>query len=151
MTCGSGNGVGRRAPVANAILAAHDAWLAGGGAPPLHAAAASLGLTPDAFQAVVDFHRRIVARSADEPLVLCRGVTCRMAGAEALHAALKSRLGAAGALGRIVEVLCLSHCGDGPNMKLGKSVLCAGRAAVVEDDRPWRPESAGPRQVRAPD
>jgi hypothetical protein len=126
----------------DALLSAHESWVRGAPPPP-----DSPGLPADAFQAIVEFHRRIVTRGEDEPLVLCRGVSCRLHGAEALHAALKARLESAGVLGRIVEVHCLSQCNDGPNLKLGSSVLCLGTGRVVTDERPWRPDSAGPKPV----
>src|SRR5207244_724187 len=97
-----------------------------------------------------DFHLKIATRPKDEPLVLCRGVSCRMHGAEEFHAALKGSLDAAGVLGATLDVLCLSQCPHGPNVKLQETILCTGRGTVIADDRPWRPDTAGPRPVDAP-
>ena len=66
---------------------------------------------------------------------------------EDFHVALKASLEAAGVLGITIDVFCLSQCEHGPNMRFEDSVLCSGSGCVVNDNRPWRPLSAGPRPV----
>jgi hypothetical protein len=130
------------------FLLAHELWLAGETAPVARGKAArSLGISPEDLDAIREFHRRVVTRPKEEALVLCRGVSCRMHGADDFHAALKASLEAAGVLGATLDVLCLSQCEHGPNMKLQDSVLCTGRGCVVSDNRPWRPVTAGPKPV----
>jgi NADH:ubiquinone oxidoreductase subunit E len=151
MTDGVAKRGDRDAPAWAALLAAHALWRAGETAPGmLAAAAASVGMSQEAFGHVVAFHARIVARAVDEPLILCRGVSCRLHGAEAFHSTLRATLGAAGILGKVVEVHCLSQCDHGPNVKLGDHVLCSGTGCVVHDQRPWRPVTAGPKPIEAP-
>jgi NADH:ubiquinone oxidoreductase subunit E len=130
------------------LLLAHELWTSGQTSPEAHEEAArSLGISTEDFETVREFHRRLVSRAHDEPLVLCRGVSCRMHGADSFHSALKSGLDSAGVLGRTMDVLCLSQCPHGPNLKVQQMVLCTGTAAVIADDRPWRPITAGPRPV----
>jgi NADH:ubiquinone oxidoreductase subunit E len=130
------------------LLAAHDLWISGATSPEAHRAASdALGMSAEAFQAVRDFHRAVVERRKDEPLILCRGVSCRLHGADEFHTALKARLEAADALGATTDVHCLSQCEHGPNLKLGETVLCTGTGCVVNDVRPWRPVTAGPKPV----
>lgn len=130
------------------LLLAHELWLAGETAPTAHEdAARSLGIAPEDLDAIREFHRRVVTRPKDEALVLCRGVSCRMHGADGFHVALKTSLEAAGVLGVTLDVLCLSQCEHGPNMKIQDSVLCTGKGCVVSDNRPWRPVTAGPKPV----
>jgi NADH:ubiquinone oxidoreductase subunit E len=132
----------------DALLKAHELWLARERpADPPAVAAESLGMTPDAFEAIRDFHRRIIDRPKNEPLILCRGVSCRLHGAEDFHTALKGALDAVQALGATIDVHCLSQCEHGPNLKLGDTVLCTGKGCVVNDVRPWRPVAAGPQPV----
>jgi NADH:ubiquinone oxidoreductase subunit E len=131
-----------------AVLLAHELWLKGETGHAAHdEAARSVGMTPAEFAAIREFHRQAATRPKDEPLVFCRGVSCRMHGADDLHAALKPALESAGILGNAVDVLCLSQCEHGPNVKLGDQVLCTGRGCVIADNRPWRPVGAGPKPV----
>lgn len=130
------------------LLFAHDLWLAGETSVAAHEdAARALGLPPSDFEAIREFHRRVVTRQDEEPLVLCRGISCRMHGADEFHLALKALLDAAGALGKTIDVLCLSQCPHGPNVKLEQTILCTGARVVVSDERPWRPVTAGPQPV----
>jgi NADH:ubiquinone oxidoreductase subunit E len=132
----------------NAILVAHELWLAGETSAEAHAEAArALGISPAELVSIREFHQAILSRPAGEPLILCRGVSCRVHGAEELHATLKPLLEAAGVLGTTLDVHCLSQCEHGPNMKVGDRVLCTGRRCVVTDNRPWRPVGAGPKPV----
>jgi hypothetical protein len=140
------NGHRSQVPI-DAILSVHAAWLERG--PAAQPDSAPGAPSADPLAAIREFHRRIVTRPPDEPLILCRGVSCRMHGADELHAALKASLTAAGVLGRVIDVHCLSQCEHGPNMKIGETVLCTGKGCVVTDSRPWRPVSAGPKPVEA--
>jgi NADH:ubiquinone oxidoreductase subunit E len=138
---------GSEAP-GDVLLAAHEMWVSGQTSPAAHdEAARSLGIPSSAFEAIREFHRRVIARAKDEPLILCRGVSCRLHGADEFHLALKAGLEAAGAQGPTLDVLCLSQCPHGPNLKLGSQVLCTGRGNVITDERPWRPPTAGPKPV----
>jgi NADH:ubiquinone oxidoreductase subunit E len=133
---------------ANVIMIAHELWLAGSTSAAEHdTAARSLGITSSEFASIREFHLTLVSRPAGEPLIMCRGVSCRVHGAEDLHAALRPALEAAGVLGTTLEVHCLSQCEHGPNLKVGDSVLCTGKRCVVTDNRPWRPVGAGPQPV----
>jgi NADH:ubiquinone oxidoreductase subunit E len=130
------------------LLLAHELWMSGQTSPAAHEdGARTLGISPEDFEAVREFHRRILSRPADEALVLCRGVSCRMHGADSFHAALKAGLDAAGARGKTMDVLCLSQCPHGPNVKLQQQILCSGAGVVIADERPWRPVTAGPKPV----
>jgi len=143
---------GKAGSRADAVLTAHQLWSSGETGDAAHEAAATrFGMTSAEFQAIRDFHQKIVSRAKDEPLVFCRGVSCRLHGADDLHAALKPLLASAGILAPAVDVLCLSQCENGPNFKLGEQVLCTGRGCVIKDDRPWRPVTAGPRPLASRD
>lgn len=135
-----------------AVLLAHALWARGETNPEVFAAAArSVGVSPAEFDQIREFHRKAATRPKDEPLVFCRGVSCRMHGAEDLHATLKPLLESAGVLGTTVDVLCLSQCEHGPNIKLGDQVLCTGRGCVITDSRPWRSVNPTPKPVGSSD
>jgi NADH:ubiquinone oxidoreductase subunit E len=135
-----------------AVLLAHALWARGETSTEVFAAAArSVGVSLAEFEAIREFHRKAATRPKDEPLVFCRGVSCRMHGAEDLHASLRPLFESAGILGTTVDVLCLSQCEHGPNLKLGDQVLCTGRGCVITDSRPWRSVNTTPKPVEVSD
>lgn len=114
------------------------------------------GMRQHADQATFDqvraFHARVIARGADEPLIVCRGMSCRMNGAETFHARLREALTAAGCATPWQDVHCLGHCMQGPNIRLGDHTLIGQTGEVVNEARPWRSVDSGPQVVseRAP-
>jgi NADH:ubiquinone oxidoreductase subunit E len=140
---------GRAGMPGGAFFVVHDLWRLADAETraALPRAAADLGIPESELARIREFHRAVIERGADTPLILCRGVSCRLHGADEFHVALKADLEAAGALGATIDVHCLSQCPHGPNMKLGEHVLCTGKRAVVHDVRPWRPVTAGPKPL----
>jgi hypothetical protein len=144
----NGNQTNRSRSPGDVLMLAHELWSVRAGiCDGRDLASNQFGIGAQAFDAIREFHQRVISRPKDEPLILCRGVSCRLHGADDFHAVLKRALEAAGALGKTVEVHCLSQCEHGPNVKLGDEVLCTGKGCVVNDARPWRPVTAGPRPV----
>ncbi len=137
------------APLPGAVLlAAHALFVRGLASDEIRArVAGALGVPPSDFDAIVAFHARLVAPPAADPLILCRGVSCRINGAMPFHARLRELLAAAGVETSIQEVHCLNQCEHGPNLRLGDRIVCTGKRRVVEDVRRWRPPGAGPLPV----
>lgn len=133
------------------LLAAHALWLEGAaGAARREDVARDLGCERADFEAVCELHGRLVAAKG-ERLRLCAGLSCKVEGAAAFHARLKGLLGAIGAPCVFETVHCLDQCLDGPNVRFGDATVCGKTAAVVVDERTWRPPEAGPRAVGAAD
>ena len=111
----------------------------------LEALVSRLKLTEAHIRSIGDWTDRLIeaARSGGE-ITLCRGLTCSMHAAGELHGHLLSMLSHAGLKPVSAQVHCLSQCGDGPSVMVGKAVWVTRACKVVEDQRDWREPESGP-------
>lgn len=77
-----------------------------------------------------------------EPLV-CRGLTCRLHGADALWVRLGEALTGDVAAWQPREAHCLGQCDAGPSIRVGRSILVVRGGEVREDRRGWHEEDGG--------
>ena len=103
-----------------------------------------LGLEREETARVLDFHDKALRPDPEgaDKMILCRGTSCSLHGADNLHPQLKAGLEKQGMKREYVEVFCLGQCERGPSIMVGREIYCSRAQVVIIDERDWRSEQS---------